>query len=215
MQQEIKYKTREEWLTRAKELLQEYVFRVWDIPENVKISCGWGGPGCSKKTKGICYNPKCSSNKNIEIFISPELDDESRVLDVLAHELIHSILGVNKKHGPQFVKIAKEIGLNAPWTATTCGPELKKSLETYIIPELGKYPHYKMEIIKETKEKEPKEQQAKMFVCNGENGSHPVWKCLVKTKFLDIANPVCPICGKPMIWDESADKKKQKTINKE
>lgn len=209
MEQELKekFKTREEWLMTAKNLLQARIFRTWEFPENIKVSCG----PCGKKAIGLCYSKKCSELGYIEIFISPKENDELRVLDILAHELIHAILGVDKKHGPKFGKIAGEIGLLEPWKSTTASSELKEELK-FFLPDLGKYPHAKM-IINSTdlKKEEPKEQKAKMYICKGtEENPHDEWKCLVKKKFIDIAEPICPICGCSMIWDETANKKVKK-----
>lgn len=203
------FKTREEWLMAAKDLLQSRIFRIWEIPENTKVSCG----PCKGKAVGTCYNKLLSESGCTEIFISPKINDELRVLDVLAHELIHSILGVNKKHDSKFKKIAKEIGLLEPWTATTASEELKEELKIFL-PTLGKYPHAKLLTLEDKKEqKEPKEQAAKMYVCTGtKEEPHDEWKCLVKKKFIDMAEPICPICGSAMIWDESANKKLKKKV---
>ncbi len=204
MELETIYKTREEWLTEAKNLLQDRIFRVWDLPEGIKISCG----PCPKKAIGVCFNKKCSENGNIEIFISPKISEELRVLDVLIHELIHAYLGLDKKHNSQFAKIAREVGLLEPWKATTASGELNEELKL-ILPNLGKYPHSKLKSLKkEVKEEETKEQKAKMYLCSGSQEKlHEEWKCLVKKKFFEIAEPICPICGNPMIWDELSNKK--------
>jgi len=211
MEQELKeiFKTREEWLMAAKDFLQAHIFRIWEFPDNIKVSCG----PCGKKAIGLCYSKKCSELGYIEIFISPKENDELRVLDILAHELIHAILGVDKKHGPKFEKIAIEIGLLAPWKATTASEELKEELRIFL-PELGKYPHAKLLTSADKKpETEPKEQKAKMYVCEGtKEEPHDEWKCLVKKKFIDIAEPICPICGSAMIWDETANKKIKKGV---
>lgn len=209
MEQELKqiFKTREEWLMAAKDFLQARIFRAWEFPDNIKVSCG----PCGKKAIGLCYSKKCSELGYIEIFISPNENEELRILDILAHELIHAILGVDKKHGPKFGKIAEEIGLLEPWKATTASTELKEELKLFV-SDLGKYPHAKMITIKkEEKDSKEKEQKAKMYICKGtKENSHEEWKCLVKKKFIDIAEPICPICGCSMVWDESANKKLKK-----
>jgi hypothetical protein len=67
------------------------------------------------------------------------LSDAVRVLDVLAHELIHAI-EPTAGHGAAFKRIALGIGLTGKMTATVAGPELAARLAVYAA-ELGEYPH--------------------------------------------------------------------------
>jgi hypothetical protein len=62
------------------------------------------------------------------------------VLETLAHQLIHVAAGPNVGHKGAFVKIAKSIGFNAPWTTTPATPELIRRLNGLVV-NLGLYPH--------------------------------------------------------------------------
>ena len=137
--------TREQWLNAATELLNDKVFQPvgFDIPSDVKVSCGWpssGGVGSRQATIGQCFNRASSSNGVNEIFISPKLSDATKVLDVLAHELIHAIDDCKSGHKGAFRTMAKGIGLEGKMTATTASPELLERLNA-ISEFLGEYPH--------------------------------------------------------------------------
>jgi hypothetical protein len=137
--------TREQWLNAAAELLGDKVFQPvgFDIPSDVKVSCGWpssGGVGSRQATIGQCFNRASSSNGVNEIFISPKLSDATKVLDVLAHELIHAIDDCKNGHKGAFRTMAKAIGLEGKMTATIASPELLERLNA-ISEFLGEYPH--------------------------------------------------------------------------
>ena len=137
--------TREQWLNSATELLNDKVFQPmgFDIPKDVKVSCGWpssGGTGSRQTTIGQCFSRAASSNNVNEIFISPKLSDALKVLDVLAHELIHAIDDCKSGHKGAFRTMAKAIGLEGKMTATTASPELIERLNA-ISEFLGEYPH--------------------------------------------------------------------------
>ena len=143
--------TREQWLNAATELLNDKVFQPvgFDIPKDVKVSCGWTssewedalcGTGSRQTTIGQCCSRAASSNNVNEIFISPKLSDALRVLDVLAHELIHAIDDCQNGHKGAFRTMAKAIGLEGKMTSTTASPELLERL-TAISEFLGEYPH--------------------------------------------------------------------------
>ena len=136
---------RETYLNKAKDELQKFVFSPvgLEIPKDVKISCGFPSSGARGKrfqTLGVCHNRASSKNNINEIFISPVMDDDTRVLDVLAHELIHAIDDCKNGHGLPFKKMAHAIGLTGKMTQTIAGDDLKIKLNK-IIERIGKYPH--------------------------------------------------------------------------
>jgi hypothetical protein len=53
----------------------------------------------------------------------PELTEGARILDVLAHELVHATVGVAAGHMKPFKQCALKIGLCGPMRSTTAGPE--------------------------------------------------------------------------------------------
>ncbi|MEE9366051.1 MAG: hypothetical protein V3W44_05120 [Dehalococcoidales bacterium] len=119
-------------------------------PLNTVITVGWPSrrtTGSRLKTIGECAqhvaDVKGSKNRtDLAHFISlhPTLyRDAGEVLHVLAHEMIHAV-HPGAGHRGAFVRTARDIGLLAPWTATTPGPELKARLEevnTTVLAEMG------------------------------------------------------------------------------
>ena len=147
--------TREEWLEQATTLLNSEVFipAGYEIPADVKVSCGWpvsGGASSRQATIGQCFSRAVSANNVNEIFISPKLDEASRVLDVLTHEHIHAIDDCKSGHKGLFRTIAKAVGLEGKMTATVASEALKIKLEA-IIDKLGDYPHAKLDYTKQIK----------------------------------------------------------------
>ena len=156
---EQKYKTREEWLTAAKTLLDNKVFipNGYPLSDTVVFSCSFATTGnklgAKSMTYGQCFPPELSDDKaNTQIVITPLLDDPIRVLDIEAHELCHHQVGCKHGHDATFTKARKAIGLwgkdkatneyvvNGKSTDTKAGPELTVTLQE-IANELGLYPH--------------------------------------------------------------------------
>jgi hypothetical protein len=139
-----KYDTREGWLRAAALLLEEQVLRplTHAVPPKTAYSCGWPGGGSPSKRIGECWAHTASPDGTIHIFISPLLHEPLRVLDVLLHELVHAVVGVDAGHGPAFKKVARAVGLEGKLTATTVSPGTPLHAQLVLInEELGAYPH--------------------------------------------------------------------------
>ena len=115
---EQKYKTREEWLTAAKTLLNDRVFIPNNLPlsDNVVFSCSFATTGnklgAKSMTYGQCFPPELSDDKlNTQIVITPLLDDAIRVLDIDVHELCHAQVGCEHGHDATFTRARKAVGL--------------------------------------------------------------------------------------------------------
>ena len=81
---------REDWFNAALPLLKERVFMPegLKVPDNVRIGVGTlsSRSGKSNSTNiGVCFPAERSESNTIEIFISPELEESNRVLDVVLH----------------------------------------------------------------------------------------------------------------------------------
>ena len=139
---------RETWLNEATDLMRLGIFKNvgLEIPKDVKISCGFAPTGNKgnksgfNKTLGVCHNRKSSKAKINEIFISPVTSESVRVLDILAHELIHAIDDCKNGHKKPFRDMALKIGLTGKMRSTIAGDELIKDLKE-IISKIGDYPH--------------------------------------------------------------------------
>lgn len=149
------YPTREQWLTAAKQLLEQRYFTKPSrrLPP-VAVSCGI--PAGSIRAIGQCWDQSASSEKVTEIFICPSITDPMDVMGTLLHELVHASVGVKEKHGTRFVKLAREVGLREG-SPKCCGPdEACKQELTPLLQQLGTYPHSKLNKVKTKKVKPPK-----------------------------------------------------------
>lgn len=134
-------KTREAWLESAVRALQPIFTSAGETIPPVRVSVGWpGGRGSKSSTIGQCWASVTASDAVPQIFISPVLDDAIRVLDVLAHEIVHAVDDCQSQHKGKFVKIARAIGLEGKPTATVASAELTVKLAK-IVDKLGPYPH--------------------------------------------------------------------------
>lgn len=134
---------REEWLSKGLSLLNARIFRPhkYKLATDIRVSCGWPSSkavSLKQRTIGQCWYPIAGSNH--ELFISPTLDDPVRVLDVLTHEIVHTLVGSAAAHGSKFKYVALRVGLEGKMTATVAGPELEARLKL-IAEQLGPYPH--------------------------------------------------------------------------
>lgn len=137
---------REEWLTKAKDLIVEQVFTPHELrfPPLVKVSVAI----LTGKYLGVCCNPEFSDEGAINIFISAGLgnDDVMDILGTLTHELVHANLFgegyPDHAHGAQFVEVSSTVGLEGRPKSRTAveGTELYATLQG-IATTLGVYPH--------------------------------------------------------------------------
>lgn len=135
-----KQKPREEWLQRAVVALKPVFKRAnFDVPENVRTSVGFP-MGAGRKGRGQCFDSKVSADRTFEVFVTPMLAEPVAVLDVLSHELVHTVVGIDAKHGKVFKACATAIGLEGKMTATHAGEDLLVKLVA-IAEKLGPYPH--------------------------------------------------------------------------
>jgi hypothetical protein len=136
------YRTREEWLVAAVEALRPRFELIGVTLPAVRVSVGWpGGRGKKNSVIGQCWAASASADNVAQVFISPVLDDAPRVLDVLAHELVHAADDNKSGHKGEFTRIAKGLGLTGKMTATVAGEELAAHLVALVETDLGSYPH--------------------------------------------------------------------------
>lgn len=194
-------RTREQWLTILADILREDFHKVGvTLPDKIKVSCGWPSYGArnkkSRTVTGECWGTSLSSEGNIEIFISPIVDDSLQAAHTLVHELVHAGIGVGKGHGSEFKKVAVAIGLTGPMRATTAGEELEERLNT-LIGDLGFYPHASLSVLSNGRKKQGT--RLIKVVC-------PTCGYTVRTtaKWLETGTPTC-VCGTEMKADNNED----------
>ena len=135
---------REAWLTQALDALRPlFTEASYTVPDNIKVTCGFPSRGATSsrnRTIGQCWDSGLSDAKVFEIFISPVIADSGEAIAILAHEIIHAIVGYKAGHKAPFKRCALAIGLAGKMTATHAGAELQAHIDT-MLPTLGEYPH--------------------------------------------------------------------------
>ena len=189
---EIKFTAREQWLQAATEIFRPWFEkRDFSYPDKLRVACSFTGHGVKGNAIGECWATICSKDSACEIMISPVLDDPSRVLDVLLHELIHAVLGIEEGHGKVFRALATDLGLTGKMTATIASPDLVEDLKP-IIEQLGAYPHAALTAMVGPKKKQTT--RLIKLVCPCEDCGYTV---RTTAKWLEVGYPTCP-CGEVM-----------------
>jgi hypothetical protein len=111
---------RQQWLERAVEAMRNrFIGAGYTVPQKIRVSIGWPKRAASCGAIGECWSTDASSDRHAELFVSPELTEGGRILDVLAHELVHATVGTAAGHKKPFKQCALKIGLQGPMRATT------------------------------------------------------------------------------------------------
>lgn len=143
-----RHKHREVWLHEAMAFVRKHFDAAgYTVPEHVRVGVGWpskGGTAAKKRRIGEAWHNKCSGDESHEIIISIWLDDPTKVLGVLIHEVIHVTVGIEAGHKKPFVDCMKLVGLNGKPTATGETEELVAKLTEWV-KDLGPYPHARLE----------------------------------------------------------------------
>ena len=149
MADNVKHLNRETWLEAGIILLIDRVFedlgkvdpaKFAEIP--YRVACGFpvGSRGGKTVALGQTFNKRISDDNTVEVVVNAVMDQPMDVLPVLAHELVHVLVGLECGHRGAFSSTARAIGLDGKLTATVAGPRLTPVLEA-IATELGEYPH--------------------------------------------------------------------------
>ena len=194
----LSFLTREEWLVAATARLAELFVEIGETLPKTRVSVGWpGGRGAKNAVIGQCWPSAASSDKVAQLFISPVLVDASRILDVLAHELVHAVDDCQSGHKGRFAKVAKALGLTGKMTATVAGEPLKARLDA-IAADLGVYPHAALGAAQGAEG--PKKQAARMLKVSCAEGSGYIVR-MTRTWIDEVGTPICPCHTEPMIED--------------
>ena len=145
--------SRENYLIQATDIMRKSLFKPkgYKVPK-VELSISWatsGNRGKNSKTAGQCFNKASHQNGINQVIISPSysgstIEGTLRILDILAHELIHAVDDLKSGHGKAFKDCALAIGLKSPMRSTTASDELNEWLRKNIVDKLGKFPHGKV-----------------------------------------------------------------------
>lgn len=183
--------TREEWLNEVAGLMNPWFAEMgFDVPK-IRVSVGFPSTGARGKRIGECWSKECSADGVYEIFLHPNMDEPTRVAGVLAHEIVHAVVGIEAGHGPKFRKVATSIGLEGKMTATTEGRKFLDNIAP-ILEKVGVFPHKKLSGQTTAKKK----QSTRLVKCEcSECGyiARTTQKWIEET-----GEPVCPCNFEPM-----------------
>jgi hypothetical protein len=175
--------TRELWLQNAVDLVSPiFKNKGYTIPK-VQVSCGFPSTGNKSKHVGQCWGKSSTNDGTNQLFISPVLDESVQVLDTLVHELVHAVDDCLHHHGPEFKKIATDVGLQGLMREASAGPWLLEQL-TSISRQLGKYPHSKINLSHSSSKKTGPRPRAKCKKCG--------YEVTPLKKWLHMGPPLCP-----------------------
>ena len=175
--------TRELWLQNAVDLVSPiFKNKGYTIPK-VQVSCGFPSTGNKSKHVGQCWGKSSTNDGTNQLFISPVLDEPVQVLDTLVHELVHAVDDCMHHHGPEFKKIATDVGLQGLMREASAGPWLLEQLTT-ISRQLGKYPHSKINLAHSSSKKTGPRPRAKCKKCG--------YEVTPLKKWLHMGPPLCP-----------------------
>lgn len=135
--------TRESWLHAAIEAFRSRFSEIgMPLPEQIHVSVGFGY-GAKRESAvilGQCWARIASEDGINHLFVSPEVNDTARILDILVHELIHAADDCQSGHKGAFAEAATRLGLEGPMTATTANIQLAAEM-LCLAETLGEYPH--------------------------------------------------------------------------
>lgn len=135
---------REHWMNLMVPHIREHFQAAgFEVPTNMRFTCGFPSKrplGAKRRSIGECWPTSATTDQVHEICVSPVLADPMKVVGVQVHEVVHAVVGLDKKHGAGFALCAGRVGLVKPWTATTESDELKAAIKGWV-DRVGPYPH--------------------------------------------------------------------------
>jgi hypothetical protein len=139
-----KFATREEWLNAFVTYARpEFLAQGYTLPDRIRVSVGFTSSGSRGKRIGECWADSASEDGYFEIFLKPTMNNDSRMADVLTHELVHAAVGIPAGHGKAFKDCARAMGLTGPATSTSAGTEWYR-WALPVLAELGAMPYGKL-----------------------------------------------------------------------
>ena len=183
------HNSRESWLRAATNELRPYFEKLgYTLPERIRFAIAFTSTGKRGHVPGECWHPHASADQHYEIIIRADIADPQEVLGVLVHELVHTMLPPDTKHGKEFRVLAARVGLEGKMRNTRPSPILAERLND-LAANLGPLPHAKLSFAAASDV--PKKQGTRMLKaeCNAACG----YTVRLAYKWANAALPVCPI----------------------
>jgi hypothetical protein len=195
--------TRESWLCSATDELRPYFNKLgYKIPDKIRFAIAFTSTGKRGSMPGECWHPVASADQHYEIIIRADMAEPVEVLTVLVHELVHTLLPPEAKHGKAFRDIALRVGLTGPMRQTSPTQILAERLQA-IATNLGPLPHARLNFSGASDV--PKKQAKKWFKaeCSASCG----YSVRITAKWAKVGMPICPVSADhgPLICDMPHD----------
>lgn len=126
---------RHDWIEKAFKALRVHFNDCgYKVADNIRVTIGF--PKGGRTRIGECHYTEASTDQHFEIFVSPELGQNSKYtnhspMEVIAHEICHTIAGFKAGHKKPFKAIATAIGLEGKMTSTVPGPKMLKLIKSF------------------------------------------------------------------------------------
>lgn len=186
---------REAWLGKAAEAISELILADYEVPP-LRLSVGFAKTRNVASNYGQCWSTSCSADDVNQIFIAPTRGEEDTigVLATITHEMIHAVDNCESGHRGAFMRTARAVGFEAPFTSSdNRGESLIETLEI-IAERVGLFPHAELDINGLSGEKKQSTRQLKAECPNGSG-----YKVRLTRKWIDeYGAPFCPCCSEQM-----------------
>src|SRR6266446_9193026 len=195
------HRTREAWLNYVAQRMAPVFEKLGaPLPALLRIAIGFTSSGRRSRSIGECWDNQCSEDRHFEIFIRPDLGESKdllpmQVASILGHELVHAAVGVGARHGKEFRRVARGIGLVGQMATTTAGPEFEKAMRP-ILEAAGPLPHGRLHLSagSSSHSSRRKKQYSWQIKCACTNCGYIVH---TTRKWLELAGtPLCPAHGR-------------------
>jgi hypothetical protein len=184
---------RQVWVEKAVAALRDhFASRGYTVPDNLRVTIGF--PKGGRTRIGECHFTEASVDKHFEIFISPELGQGSKykeqpVIEVIAHEICHTIAGYEAGHKAPFKRVATAIGLTGKMTSTKPGPDMLAFIEAFE-KKHGPYPAGALS------RSMVKKKATYLIKCECPHCGYTV---RTTAKWLENGDPICPVDNEGMV----------------
>ena len=154
------HETREQWLNAFVALARpQFIAAGFPLPELVRVSVGFTSTGARGNRIGECWSNAASEDGYFEIFLRPTLTSDSRMADVLTHELCHAAVGLEAGHGASFKACANALGLTGKMRSTVASEDWYR-WALPVLTELGPMPYG---VLNEGKSSAPPKQKTNLL----------------------------------------------------
>ena len=193
MAERVNDETREGWLVRAAAALAPLFEGIGREVPPIRVSVGF--PSRSpRRVVGQCWVAEASEDGVNQIFVTPirGRGQTIEVLGTLLHEMIHAVDNCQSGHRGDYMRMARQLGMTAPWKTTTLGDELRERL-VVLAEELGPFPNGAMQL--EAAAAAGAKQTTRMLKIQCPDCEYTA---RTTAKWLEMGLPTCP-CGTEMI----------------